>query len=73
MLSKERQEALSKLVDLRDVVIDPKLTTEERMRSFVEQIKDPHHYRVGEVEVHVSYTEGGPSLTDCFLELKGLK
>ena len=41
------------LVDIRDVKIDRTLPTEERIRSFVEQIRDPYKFKVGDVVVKV--------------------
>ena len=38
----QSEKNLSELVDIRDVVIDKKLTLEERVKSYVEQIKDPY-------------------------------
>lgn len=60
------------LVDIRDVHIDPTLPREERIRSFVMQVKDPYNFRVGEVTVHVSYTENGRTLNDCFADMLSL-
>lgn len=37
-----RQELLDSLVDIRDVKIDRSLPVEERMKSYVEQIKNPY-------------------------------
>ena len=37
----QSEKNLSELVDIRDVVIDKSLPLEERVRSYVEQIKDP--------------------------------
>ena len=37
---------LNDLVDIRDVKIDRSLPMEERVRSYVEQVKDPYHFRV---------------------------
>ena len=57
---------LSELVDIRDVVIDKRLTPEERVRSYIEQIKDPYCFKVGDVVVRVSYAGKDKSLTDSF-------
>ena len=38
---KEPRPDLSELVDIRDVVIDRTLPVEERIKSYVEQIKNP--------------------------------
>ena len=40
---------LSSLVDIRDVKIDKSLPTEERIKSYVEQIKNPYKFKVGDV------------------------
>ena len=60
---------LSELVDIRDVVIDKSLTLEERVRSYVEQIKDPYCFKVGDVVVRVSYADKDKSLTDSFTSM----
>ena len=60
----QSEKNLSELVDIRDVVIDKSLPLEERVRSYVEQIKDPYCFKVGEVVVRVSYADKDKSLTD---------
>ena len=60
---------LSELVDIRDVVIDKSLTLEERVKSYVEQIKDPYCFKVGDVVVRVSYAGKDKSLTDSFTSM----
>lgn len=57
---------LSDLVDIRDVVIDKSLPPEERVKSYVEQIKDPYCFKVGNVVVRVSYAGKDKTLTDSF-------
>jgi len=59
-------ERTDKLVDLNTVAIDQKLPVEERIRSYVEQIKNPYHFKVGKVEVRVSYANTNDTLDDCF-------
>ncbi len=59
------------LVDIRNVHIDMALPQQERIRSFIEQVKDPYHFRVGDVVVNVSYTGGG-TLNDRFAEMMSL-
>ena len=46
---------LSSLVDIRDVKIDKTLPTEERIKSYVKQIKNPYKFKVGDVIVKVSF------------------
>ena len=60
---------LSELVDIRDVVIDKSLPLEERVRSYVEQIKDPYCFKVGDVVVRVSYAGKDKTLTDSFTSM----
>ena len=54
------------LVDIRDVVIDDDLPKEERMASFIRQIKNPYCYRVGDVVVKNVYSNDGVSLRERF-------
>lgn len=69
MMTPERKEHL---VDLRNVHIDTSLPREERLRSFVRQVKDPYHFRVGDVEVRVSYTDSSATLEDRFTQMLSL-
>lgn len=59
------------LVDLQTVVIDESKPVNERMASFVEQIKNPYCFRIGDVAVKVNYKADGPSFQECFEELLG--
>lgn len=59
----------SDLVDIRDVEINPSDSTEERVKSFVQQIKNPYHFRVGNVVVHVAYSDTEKSINDNFSNL----
>lgn len=68
-ISPEKQALLDELVDIRDVKIDKTLTVEERVISYVKQIKNPYMFKVGNTVVRVSYTEGGPSLQELFEQM----
>ena len=59
------------LVDLDTVVIDESKPVQERMASFVEQIKNPYCFRIGDVAVKVKYKADGPTFQECFEELLG--
>ena len=48
-----RKELLDSLVDIRDVKIDRSQPVEERMKSYVEQIKNPYLFKVGNTVVIV--------------------
>ena len=65
----QSEKNLSELVDIRDVVIDKSLPLEERVRSYVEQIKDPYCFKVGDVVVRVSYADKDKSLTDSITSM----
>lgn len=65
----QSEKNLSDLVDIRDVVIDKSLPLEERVKSYVEQIKDPYCFKVGDVVVRVSYAGKDKSLTDSFTSM----
>lgn len=51
------------LVDIRDVQIDRSLPKEERVRSFVQQIRNPYCFKCGNVVVKTSFAD-----TDVTLE-----
>ena len=52
------------LVDIRDVVIDQDLPKEERIQSFVQQIRNPYCFRVGEVVVKTTFADTGVTLDE---------
>ena len=52
------------LVDLRDVKIDPKLPKEERIRSYIEQIKNPYCYLYKGMVIKICFS-GKRRLEDC--------
>jgi len=64
-----RQELLDSLVDIRDVKIDRSLPVEERMKSYVEQIKNPYMFKVGNTIVRVSYANTEQTINDNFVNL----
>ncbi|MEY8574914.1 DUF6870 family protein [Oscillospiraceae bacterium 21-37] len=63
---KKYAKGLDGLVDIRNVHIDHSLPLEERIRSYVEQVKDPYCFRVGDVKVRVSYAGKDKTLNDSF-------
>ena len=69
MEGNSRQELLDSLVDIRDVKIDPSRPREERMRSYVEQIRNPYLFKVGSTVVRVSYADTQDTITDNFVSL----
>lgn len=57
------------LVDIRDVKIDTSLPISERIKSYVQQIKNPYMFKVGDVVVRVSYKENAPTLQELFCDM----
>lgn len=59
----------SNLVDIRDIQIDQSLPVESRIKSYVEQVKNPYLFKVGDVTVHISYSDTAATLNDKFIDL----
>lgn len=60
---------MDSLIDIRNVKLDRNLGQAERVRSYLQQIKNPYCFKVGDVVVNVAYTEGGATLNDCFADM----
>jgi hypothetical protein len=59
----------SELVDLQTVEIDASLPPQQRMASFLEQIRNPYCFRVGDMVVKTKYSESGPSFEDSLVAM----
>jgi hypothetical protein len=57
------------LVDLRNIKINEKLSVEERISSFMEQIKNPYCFKVDGVVVKVAFSPGGKSFKEQFEQM----
>lgn len=57
----------SQLVDLRDVKIDQRLTKENRIKTYIKQVKNPYLFKVGDTAVRIRFTESGPSFEEKLL------
>lgn len=59
------------LVDIRNVHIDSSRPKEERIKSFIQQIKDPYNFKVGNVVVHISFSKSHnqKSINDNFVNM----
>ena len=64
--------ARESLVDIRDVKLDSSMEQADRVRSFIQQVKNPYRFKVGEVVVNVAYTNGGATLNECFADMLSL-
>ena len=52
------------LVDIRDVVIDQDAPKEERIKSFLRQIRNPYCFKVGNVVVKTTFADTDMTLDD---------
>ncbi len=66
---RDRKEMLDALVDIRDVKVDRSQPMEERLKSYVEQIKNPYLFKVGDTIVRVSYANTQDTINDNFVNL----
>ncbi len=66
---RERREMLNALVDIRDVKVDRSQPMEKRLKSYVEQIKNPYLFKVGDTIVRVSYANTQDTINDNFVNL----
>ena len=64
--------ARESLVDIRDVKLDSSMEQADRVRSFIQQVKNPYRFKVGDVVVNVAYTNGGATLNECFAYMLSL-
>ena len=55
---------INSLADIQDVKIDTSLPRDERMKSYLRQIRNPYLYRCGDVIVRVSFADNGATLLD---------
>ena len=60
---------LDELVDLKSVVIDRSLPLEQRVHSYIEQIKNPYFFKVGSTPVRVSYSNSDMTVQNAFRNL----
>lgn len=64
-----RSELLNSLVDIRSIRIDRSAPLDERLKSYVEQIKNPYMFKVGDTVVRVSYADTESTINDNFTNL----
>ena len=51
----------AELVDIREVPVERGLPAEERIKRFIEKVKNPYCFRVGDVVVKTVFSEDGGS------------
>ena len=57
---------LDTLIELKTIKINPSKPVEEKINEFINQIKNPYIFKVGEVAVKVNFAENGPSFQEKF-------
>lgn len=63
----------STLMQRSSVRLDPSAPREERLRDFIQQIKNPYCYLDGKTVVKVSFTNTATTIEDCLENyLRGL-
>ena len=67
--NERNRNAFEELVDIRNVEIDRNLPSDERIRSFIEQIKNPYCFKVGDTVVKVSFADTSNTITDNFINM----
>jgi len=65
----EENDCRDNLVDIRDVTVEKDLPKEQRIESFVRQIRNPYRFRCGDFVVNASFSSSGMTLEEC---LKGI-
>ena len=54
----------NELIDLRGIKIDEESSKKQRIQQFVEQIKNPFCFKVGEIAVSVGFSNDGISFEE---------
>ena len=63
----------SRLVQRSSVQLDPSAPREERLRDFIQQIKNPYCYLDGKTVVKISFANTDTTMEDCLEHyLRGL-
>lgn len=57
----------STLVDIGSVAINPELTHEEKIQSYMEQIGNPYCFKSGDIPVCIRFRDSGESLADILV------
>lgn len=67
--TQSHNDLLVTLVDIRDVKIDRSLSLDDRVKSYVEQVKNPYMFKVGNTVVRVSYADTDRTMNDNFVNM----
>lgn len=56
------------LVDLKSITVDNGLPVDKRKKEFLEQIQNPHLFKVGEMKVEIAFSNQGISFQELTAE-----
>lgn len=59
---------MEKIVEIEKVEIDTSLSKEEKIETFVKEIRNPYRFKVGDIIVNVAFDENGLTLQDKMLQ-----
>ena len=54
----------NELIDLKEIKIDEEASKKQRIQQFVEQVKNPFCFKVGEIVVSVGFSNDGISFEE---------
>ena len=60
---------VEELADIRDVHISKELPREKRIEQYIRQIKNPYHFKCGDIIVHICFAQNGPTLEECIARI----
>lgn len=55
---------MDQIIDIMDIKIETNLSKEERIRQFIEEIKNPYEFQVGEVKVRTFFADNSITMQD---------
>lgn len=58
---------MDSLTDIREIIIDKHASSDERLRMYLEQIKNPCLFRVGEITVSLQFQGDSGDLQEILL------
>lgn len=59
---------IEELADIRDVEVKTHLPQSERIKDYIEQIKNPYLFRCGDIVIQIEHINEGITLEDCLRE-----
>jgi hypothetical protein len=62
---KDEPPSFGERVDIKNINLDMDALAADRAAEYLRQVKNPYHFRVGDIAVNVEFTVGGKSLRDC--------